>query len=74
MASQQAQIAVEIERLRFQGWRLEEQERTSDVVHQRRHRNRLPADLNPTRLFDTSHTPGMEPNPPWRDTHQVELA
>ncbi|KAI5007499.1 hypothetical protein ZWY2020_051247 [Hordeum vulgare] len=74
IASQQPQIAIEIERLRVQGWRLERQQCNSDAVHHRRHRNRLPTDINPTQLFDNPHTPGMEPNQPWRVTQQVDPA
>ncbi|KAI4975308.1 hypothetical protein ZWY2020_048915 [Hordeum vulgare] len=66
MARQQALIPAEMERLNTQGWRLERQQRASDAIHQRRHHGRLPADLNPTRLFDNPHTLGVEPNRTWQ--------
>ena len=78
METRQAQITAERMRLNTDNWRLERQQRASDVVHQRRHQGRLPHDLNPTRLFDTPQTPGMgaapaggmgrPPNPPIQPT------
>ncbi|KAI5000828.1 hypothetical protein ZWY2020_010787 [Hordeum vulgare] len=62
--TQQAAIAAETERLNTQGWWLERQQHASDAVHQRRHHGRVPAELHPTRLFDTPRTPGAGPNRP----------
>ncbi|KAI5020702.1 hypothetical protein ZWY2020_045590 [Hordeum vulgare] len=72
--TRQVQITAETARLNTENWRLERHQRASDAVHQRRHQGRLPPDLNPTRLFDTPHTPGagtvpgggpaQPPNPP----------
>ncbi|KAI5013408.1 hypothetical protein ZWY2020_034520 [Hordeum vulgare] len=64
MAMQQARICAQTERLNTEGWRLERQQRSSDAIHQRRHHKRLPADLHPTRLFDTPRTPGEGPDQP----------
>ncbi|KAI4994705.1 hypothetical protein ZWY2020_034346 [Hordeum vulgare] len=74
MATQRAKSTAETERLNAEGWRLERQQRASDAIHQRRHHNRLPADLNPIRLFDSPHTPRMEPNRTWQVAPRVDPA
>ncbi|KAI4974821.1 hypothetical protein ZWY2020_048428 [Hordeum vulgare] len=61
---QQATVAAEMERLNTEGSWHERQQRASDAAHQRRHNGRIPDDLHPTRLFDTSRTPGAGPDRP----------
>ncbi|KAI4965102.1 hypothetical protein ZWY2020_057506 [Hordeum vulgare] len=60
--TQQAAVAAETDRLNTEDWRLGIQQRASDAVHQRRYGERVPADLHPTRLFDTPRTPGAGPD------------
>ncbi|KAI4975462.1 hypothetical protein ZWY2020_049069 [Hordeum vulgare] len=69
--TRQAQITAETARLNTENWRLERHQRTSDVVHQRRHQGRLPPDLKPTRLFDTPRTPGAGNAPGGRVSRQT---
>ncbi|KAI4994234.1 hypothetical protein ZWY2020_029282 [Hordeum vulgare] len=61
--TQRVAVAAETDRLNTEGWRLRIQQRApSNAVHQRRHGRRVPADLHPTRLFDTPRTPGAGPD------------
>ncbi|KAI4999541.1 hypothetical protein ZWY2020_004130 [Hordeum vulgare] len=60
----QTQINNESERLKAEAWQLERRQNASDSVHQRRHRTRFPVDLDPTHLFDSPRTPGVERDPP----------
>ncbi|KAI4987786.1 hypothetical protein ZWY2020_028544 [Hordeum vulgare] len=66
MGRQQALITAETDRMNTKGWPLERHQRASDAIHQRRHYGRLPAYLNPARLFDSPHMPGVEPNRTWQ--------
>lgn len=53
IATVQAQITAETERLKAEAWRINLDQGASEAVHRRRHQSRMPLTYEPLRLFNS---------------------